>query len=261
MTLSRFALRLSAVQSLKGRTLAGDQVRNSRIGAIDIAADGSLRVNEDRVFLDVFTDDSEASGADVFPRDLHENGELALNFESGITSTMTGTNDAGESVIVGVNVPATDDAFEATLDILDSQIQTALSDPNNEWAEVWRKLSTGILKVERKRAASADDGLRRAARQLRVTLRARPDPLPNELLAATSPFKQFRDLVERDCPGMLPQVEMMIGSSQTEVTVDMIRAAFGYTASEADALGFALQSEAPIQGFDVADIDDEQPAT
>lgn len=259
MSLSRFAIRLAAVQALKGRTLAGDAVRNSRIGAIDVAADGSLQVNEDRVFLDVFTDDSETT--DAYRRDLHENGDLALNFESGITSTMVETDDAGQSVVTGVGIPATDDAFEATLDILDTQIRAALTNPANEWAEIWLRLTNGFSKIERKRAASADDGLRRAARQLRITLKARPDPVLNEPLAETSPFKRFRALVERDLPNMLPQVDMMMGLPADGYSIDMIRSAYGHTQSEADALAYTLVRDDPIAGFTVKDIDDEQPST
>ena len=234
-------------------------MRNSRIGAIDIAADGTLEVNDDRVFLDVFTDDSETT--ETFPRDLAQNGELALNFESGITSAMVETDAQGQSTIVGVGIPATDDAFEATLDILDTQIRAALTDPDNEWAEVWRKLSTGISKIERKRVAAAEDGVRRAARQLRVTLKARPDPVFSEPLNPTSAFLLFRALVERDLSAaMLSQVDMMMGVPAVSYSVDMIRAAYGHTEAEAHALGYLVDNEAPIAGFTVDDIDEQSSA-
>ncbi|TFF20816.1 hypothetical protein E3C22_18180 [Jiella endophytica] len=251
MSLCRFALRVCAVEALKGGTIAGENVRNSRIGAIDIAADGTLRIDENRVFLDIFTDDSVETGADT--RDLRRNGELAINFESGITSAMTETNENGESSIVGVGIPATDDAFEATLDVLDTQIQRRLSDPTSEWAECWRKLIDGVARVERRRIASQDDGVRRAARQLRLIVKARPDPVFAEELAETSAFVRFRRLVDAQLPDLSPVVALMMGEAAEQVPADLMRAAFGQTEAEARALGYARRFAAPIAAYTVRD--------
>ncbi|SMC43039.1 hypothetical protein SAMN06297251_102133 [Fulvimarina manganoxydans] len=257
MSLVRYALRLCAVEALKGRTLVGENVRNSRIGAIDIAADGTLRINEERGFVDVFTDDSTAD-ENIDTRDLRENGMLAMNFETGITTTMVETDEqTAESVIVGVGIPATDDAFEATLDILDNQIVRALTDPENEWAELWRKLSGGVAKIERRRISSQDDGVRRAARQLRITLKAKADPTWGQELVETSPFMRFKALVEDRIPQHAGTVALMMGMEVEGDPVAMIRAAFGQTASEAKALGYALASDAPISGFTIKDARDE----
>ena len=260
MSLVRYALRLCAVEALKGKTVAGDNVRNSRIGAIDIASDGSLRIDEERTFLDVFTDDSTAEdGLDT--RDLSENGMVAMNFESGITSAMTETDpDTGASVVVGVGIPATDDAFEATLDILDNQIQRALTDPTNEWAECWRKLSNGVAKIERRRIASQDDGVRRAARQLRLTLKAKADPEHDEPLIEKSVFVRFKALVDEHLPQFSNTVALMMGEPVEGDPVYFIRAAYGQTEAEAKALGYATKSDALIQTYTV-DLVRDEPAT
>lgn len=237
MSFCRFALRLSAVMALRGKTLAGDNVHNSRIGVIDFAADGSLSVNDDKVFLDVFSDDSTAD--DVHIRDMHQNGVLALNFESGVTSTMVESDpETGAGTIVGVGIPATDDAYETTLDLLDSQIQTELTNPDNDWAEIWRKLHNKVIKIERKRVASSDDGIRRAARQLRITVEAKADPVKGEVLKPTSPFMQFKEMVDQHVPEHSQTVDVFLGEN-ADFTIGTVRAAFGNTASEARSLAYA----------------------
>ena len=159
MSVVRMAVRLCIVEALKGRTLVGDNVKDLRIGAIDIAADGSLRLGEDKPFADVYTDDSDAT--DVGASDLRQNGVLAVSIETGIATVMTATNDeTGESQILGIGLAATDDNFERTLDVLNAQIAIALTDPENPWAELWQRLHRGTVKIERRRIAREDDEVR-----------------------------------------------------------------------------------------------------
>lgn len=241
MSAIRFALRVSAEEALKGRTLAGEHVRDSAIAAIDLAADGKLDVDPEAraPFIAIYTDGSTSEDTDT--RNLRQNGALEMIFESGVTAQMVEIDpDTATDVIVDMDIPATDPGLEAALDVLDTQIQRALTDPDNEWAEVWRKLSDGSLKLERSRIARADDGVRRAARQMRVTVGAKPDPVYGEPLADTHALMRFRRLVQRDRPELLSTLDMMLGT-RGEVTVDTIRQAFGHTAAEASALGYAVR--------------------
>lgn len=237
MSLCRFALRLCAVEALKGRTIAEGNIRNSTISAIDIGANGDLRMDEDRLFCDVFTDESVATDTDL--RDLRQNGMVALNFESGIASGMAVTNpETGESQLA-IGLPATDSAFEATLDILQRQITAALTDPTNEWSELWRKLSDGVAKIETQRTAREDDGTRRAARRLSLTLMAKPDPVYGEPLAATSVWVRFKAMVDANVPELSGVVDTMLGTPGAEVTPAILQRSRGNTAVEARALGYA----------------------
>ena len=52
--LGRIALRIAAVQALKGRTLVGDNVLDSRMTALDVDDDGNARTDEDRPFISLY---------------------------------------------------------------------------------------------------------------------------------------------------------------------------------------------------------------
>jgi len=163
MSLSRLALRIVTVAALRGRTWAGDAVRDSAIPPIDVAAR-----DERRPFLSVYTDDGETS-----PR----NGDLlsglpsfSLVIESAVTAQM---QPGGDWVI-----PATDAGMESTLDLLDRQIRRALMDPTDPWSRLWRALVTEVLTVRTVRGASTDQGLRFAGRQIELQVRALADPRP-----------------------------------------------------------------------------------
>lgn len=233
MSLARFALRYSAVRALDGRTLVGDNLRDSAIGAIDIGADGALRTSEDQPFVAIYTDESTVAGAPR--RDLRQNGSLDFVAEFGITTAMTATDpETGESVYAGV--PTTDAGIEAMLDLLDRQITIALTDPGNEWAEIWRRIGGDVEKIERRRASSQATGARLAARQMRITLGALPDPVPGQPLAETSPWIVFRTAIEAEDPDLLTLIDALMGTPSEALTSAQVRSWRGLTEAEANAL-------------------------
>lgn len=235
MSLARFALRTSALHALRDATLVGDNVRDSDITAIDVSSDGALRTDEDRPFILIYTDDGTAEDADL--RDLRENGLTDFVCEFGIASAMTSTNEQGETTIVGVNVPGTDANFEMTLDIIDRQIVAALTGPA-PWADLWRRLSRKVTRIERRRAASAEDGTRVAARQLRIRLDAIPDPAWGQPLAPTSVWLSFADALADADPDAAAVLGAFLGDQDPALTADLIRRARGHTFGEARHLGY-----------------------
>src|SRR5690606_33818015 len=88
-------------------------------------------------------------------------------------------------------VPDTDDAFEFYLDIVARQIGDVLTDPANEWAEIFRRLCLQIVSVERRRTGSADNGARLAAHQIKMTVDLVADPVKGVPLKAGSPMASF----------------------------------------------------------------------
>ena len=188
--LSRLAIRIATVEALKGKTLVGNNVLDSEIGALDVAADGSIRTDTQKPFLSVYTDGSKAEG-DLDARALHDCGRLDLTIEAGITAAMVETDpDTGESRIAGIGIPAADPAMEMYLDCVDRQVVTALTDPDNEWADLWRGLSLRAVTVERRRTADAT-GVRIAAHQTVIALDLLPEPAMAEPLEAGTPFDRF----------------------------------------------------------------------
>lgn len=200
MSLHRIAARIAAVQALKGRTLVGDNVLDSEIGAIDIGVDGSVSVGEDqrKPFIAVYSDASE--NKDEIPSDMARalvpNGKTDFLFEAGVTAVMTEVDpETDESTLVGIGIPAVDSAFEFQLDVIMRQIADCLSDPTNEWAEVFRTLCGKVVAIERNRT-SGEQGTRLAAHQLKLTVDLCPDPVRGIELKPPHPLMKFFALAE-----------------------------------------------------------------
>ncbi|MGN7867786.1 hypothetical protein [Paracoccus sp. 22332] len=243
MSLCRLALRHCAVKALAGQTIVGANVADSDFGALDLTPDGQLLTDRDRPFVLVYTDESRTTDTDL--RSLRQNGELDFVIEYGVASAMTEIDpETGESVIAGVNIPATDANFEVALDLMDRQVMAILSGADG-WAELWRGLIHAVTKIERRRRASADEGLRIAARQTRITVSALPDPAPGQALAQGSIWARFLAAVDGD--PVEDVVRGMLGTAQPEWK--SIVAGRGMTAGEAKALGFP--QNATIQGYGI----------
>lgn len=190
MSLCRIAARIAAVQALRGRTLVGDNVLDSQIGALDVAADGSLRTDEDRPFISVYAD--AAKSDDNVLRSWVDNGATEFLFEMGITAAHTEMDEeTGVTTLLGVGIPATDANFEFTLDVVARQIGDTLSDPENEWAEIFRKFHRGNVLIERARTSGDGSGVRLAAQQIKLTVMLMPDPVRGRELKPESPMALF----------------------------------------------------------------------
>lgn len=234
--LGRMALRITAIEALKGNTLVGAEVRDSEIGSIDVGSDGELRIDSDRPFISLYVEEAKAEGA-FQPRDLHRSGETQFVLEIGIATAMVETNEDGESIIVGIGLPPTDAAFEFYLDMVGRQAVNALMDPANAWAELWRSLSSSIRKIERKRTADAATGTRIAAHQIVVTLDLLPDPPYGADLAPTSVWARLfaaMDAAGHPFAGQIKQLVIAGDEGESEGAARMRR--FGLTLDEARAL-------------------------
>jgi hypothetical protein len=233
--LARIALRIAAVEALKGQTLVGDNVLDSQIGALDVAADGTIRTDQQKPFLSVYVEGSKVeNGLEL--RGLHRSGQTEFMIEIGITTAMTVTDsETGVSEVIP-GLPATDPAFEFYLDVVGRQIVNALSDPNNAWAEIWRGLSSSVVKIERKRTSDAASGTRIAAHQLVITLELLPDPVFGEPIAPTSIWaKLFAQMESAEHP-FLPTLQSLVGDPTGVLDHEAQRRRRGMTLDEARAL-------------------------
>ncbi len=195
-----------------------------------------MRTDQDAPFIVIYTDDGTAEGTPL--RNLRENGLTDLVCEFGIATAMTATDpETGQSTIVGINIPGTDAAFELALDMVDRQIVAAMTGPG-AWADIWRDLTVSVSRIERRRAAAGDAGSRIAARQLRIRLDVRPDPVWGQPLAEGSVWLRFLAALTTADPGLATVAAGFLGPQGEALTVDMIRASRGHTAAERDALGY-----------------------
>ncbi len=233
--LARLALRIATICALKEQTIVGDNVLDSQIAALDIAADGSLRTEQDKPFVAVYIDNSKID--DRFDiRGLHKSGLTDLVIEAGIAVTMTETDpETGVSQIVGVGIPATDAAMEFFLDCVSREVVNALTDPNNVWAEIWRGLSSSAVKIERRRTSDAS-GARIAAHQIVITVDLLPDPIFGAEIAPTSIWARLFDQLEADGHPYLDKMRELVGSADGVLNHEGQRRRFGMTLDEARAL-------------------------
>lgn len=255
MSLIRIAARVAAVQALRGRTLVGDNVLDSQIGALDVAADGSLRTEEDRPFISVYAD--AAKSDDNVLRSWVDNGATEFLFEMGITAAHTEMDEeTGETTLLGVGIPATDANFEFTLDVVARQVGDTLTDPENEWAEIFRKFLRGIDRIERARTSGDGSGIRLAAHQIKVTADLIADPIRGTELNPKHPLALFftkaatltvpnpaHDPSDPDSPASIPdpvvsaQVALMQAQlSGAEYDWQSMMRRYGLTRTEADNL-------------------------
>ena len=234
MSLTRIAARIAAVQALKGKTLVGDNVLDSQIGALDVAADGTLRTDEDRPFISVYTDAAKTD--DTALRAWVSNGATEFLFEMGVTMAHVETDtDTGESVIYP-GIPATDASFEFLLDIVARQIGDALSDPSNEWAEIFRTLHNGNGLIERARTSNDTSGVKLAAQQIKLTVNLFNDPVSGVALKPEHPLAKFFTKAA-SVPELAASVALMQAQlSGTELDWQTALRRYGITQTEGENL-------------------------
>lgn len=236
MSLARIALRISAIEALRGKTLVGENVLDSQIGALDTDADGNFKTDQEAPFISVYVEGGiiEAPGRTAT---LMRPGDTDMQFEFGFTAAMTDTHpDTDESTLVGVGIPATDGSFEMYLDVVGRQILNALSDPHNEWAAIWRDLSSDTVKIVRRRTSDASNGVRIAAHQLIITLKLLPEPAFGRELAETSVYARFFAKMDESSHPYAALLKTLVQPAGA-TTLDAWRRSFGLSVDSADALG------------------------
>ncbi|GGF38247.1 hypothetical protein GCM10011321_31510 [Youhaiella tibetensis] len=181
MSLVWAGLRIAAVEALKGRTEAGNEVLDSEIGAIEPRADGTVDIGIERRYVAVYTQAGDVEADSLDPRALLEGGTVELLFEAGVTATMHVRDEQTGAQQIFEGIPSTDANFELYLDLIFRQVTNALLDPDNEWAEIWRSFVLRVVKVERFRIADAQN-VRLAGRQMKVICQVVDDPLQGQRL-------------------------------------------------------------------------------
>ncbi|BAP94467.1 hypothetical protein [Aurantimonas phage AmM-1] len=237
MSFVRTALRIAAVEAVRGRTSVGDNVLDSQIAALDQAADGSLRTDQETPFVAVYLYDGKAQ-ADG--RSLVENGAIELAFEIGIAASMTVTDqETGESHVVA-GMPATDRAFEMYLDLVGRQIRDALTDEANAWGQILLGLIMGIDVINVVATRSGDEGQRVAGHQIVLQARSIDDPVRGEPVDPELPFGQFLAALEASAdPVYLKQAELMRAVLEAPAGADWqtLQRRLGMTNAQLLALG------------------------
>ncbi len=240
MSLARIALRSAAVEALKGRTRAQNNVLDSEIGIIDNDGSGKIGIDTDSYFIAVYTDAGKAQVGDNELRALLLNGRTEVLFETGVTAKMLVVNQQdGTSVMPEVGIPDTDGGFEFTLDLISREIAQALTDPDNEWGQVFLGLIYKTTFVERGRVGNVSEGVRLAAHQTKITVDLIDDPEPRRALDPDAPFARFIELAKASNDESLQKkasyIEAMITGEREPW--ERLQQVHGMTAQELLALG------------------------
>lgn len=171
MSAIRAGVRLATVAALRDRTWI-KRVADSANTPID-----QTIIEEPTPYASVFVDDDDSESADMEAHDGKHSILLVIEF--GVSRPLL-PEEGGDSVAVKVGMPTeTDDGFELILDAMELQIERALqTDPYSQWGTLWKGFTRAIVSVNSKRGASAEKGIRWAARQRLMRLSVIDDPPP-----------------------------------------------------------------------------------
>ena len=224
MSITRTAVRVAAARAVTNRTLAGSRVSDSAIDPIDIT------ITETRLpLITVLTDDDEIDG--IGRETWQGRRSLDLIFEIAVA---TEVKDGA------FTIPETDFGLEWALDIIEHQIERALFDEGTAWSSIFMALVPRIHSKASRRGASAEKGVRFAARQIVYKVDPIAAPLPGEALDPALPYGRLLAAMEQDVE-LAEYGSFLRGIIESPMKPDWKRAAeaIGITRANADAIGIA----------------------
>lgn len=231
MSMNRLLARLAAVSALNNfmeepwPTLAGPNIFDSKIEPVD---DGYF----DRAFPTcvVYTDydkDHWNKGARI-----HRDRFLTITLELLV---VTAEKVEGDSATYQLDCPVTDSEIETSLDLFETQLFRALS-AGNEASDCLAYLCPTYEAVISRRGASAEGGLRLAARQITLETKALRDPvlgtIPPEVEAFLVRLESQPDYAER-----VASIRQMLTEPASWSANRRLANAVGYPGRAIDILG------------------------
>jgi hypothetical protein len=243
MSLTRLAMRIAAARALHGRTLAGPRVFDSAVDPID------QTIAEKRQPLLVLTTDEHE--LEVTGRDLGSgNHRCELVIELAIASRVEVPTPDGEGGQITIAIPHTDEGMELTLDIMEHQVVRALNRDDNPWSRVWMMLVPRITRSLSRRGASAENGVRFAARQLILSCDLVDTPASGGAVSQTGAWGQLLALADAD-PALAGIASILRAEIEGELLDEWRRAA--------EALGIPLEVADQIGIGPTTGIADDPP--
>lgn len=248
MSLARIALRAAAVEALKGRTRAQDNVLDSEIGIIDSDGNGKIEIDSGGYFVAVYTDSGKAQVGNNELRALLLNGRTELLFETGVTAMMLEVNEQdATAVIPQIGIPDADGNFEFTLDLISREIAQALTDPDNAWGQIFLSFIYRTVSVERGRVGNINEGVRLAAHQTKITVDLIDDPEPHRTLDPDTPFARFIAMAGTSEDESLQKKATFIEAIITgdREPLERLQQLHGMTVQDLAALGLGMAPPSP----------------
>ncbi|MES0023161.1 MULTISPECIES: hypothetical protein [unclassified Mesorhizobium] len=176
MSLVNAMLRMTAVQALRGNTIAGGGVTDSSIEALS-----SVMGDQQAPVILVRIDQAEYSGQNE--GFFATSGIVKLSLDLIVASAVTYQTTEGQ-MVTEIVIQPTDAGLEFSLDMLDRQWRRVLSDPTNAFAECFRSLVSTIGPVKETRGVDPEGGRKHAIRMVEVDIEPICDPAPGGALPA-----------------------------------------------------------------------------
>lgn len=240
MSLTRLVMRIVAARALLERTLAGPRVFDSAVDPID-----QTIASQRQPLLVITTDQHELDGVG---RDLGSgNHSCDLVIELAIASRVEVPAVDGAGGQITIAIPHTDEGMELTLDIMEHQVTTCLNRDDNPWSRAWMKLVPRVTQRISRRGASAENGVRFAARQLILTCDLVDAPIAGDTIAPNSAWGETLALMEAD-PSLAGIASVLRAEIEGALLADWRRAA--------QELGIPLEVADQIGIGPVSDLDD-----
>jgi hypothetical protein len=259
--LNRLALRLATVRALRGRTLAGANVRDSEMAPIaDVANDEMMPL------IVVYTDDGKftSMGRDLFATvgDARVDvGFQNLIIEIAITQRMQIRDDNGD-MIVGAIPPVLDAALECNIDFIEREVYSALmdADPSAVWSSMWQGFAPHVGERDSQRGSLKQDGVRLAGRQIRLAVKLPRDPTPGAPIGPL--WSRFLALATADAElaTLVPMLERLLAGTPLPPWRQTMRT-YGINVGEARAMLIAPPPAAEAVADPVFDEPNVLPGT
>jgi len=190
VSLVSFAIRVCAERAILGDTFAEHRVYDSQI----VPVNQTVPVESEAAII-ISTDDDKV---DVAQWDiLCGRRELEVVFEMVLATFVLAQGKDGEQEIE-VKIPHTDAGMEAALGFMQRQIMRALMDPQDPWAELFKEFTGRVIRMLGRRGASAEQGVRFAAKQLVLVCDPIPEPDFGEAIPDDSPWGRLIALMEQE---------------------------------------------------------------
>ena len=241
MSLTRLVMRIAAARALLDRTLAGPRVFDSAVDPID-----QTIASQRQPLLVITTDQHELDGVG---RDLGSGTHSCdLVIELAIASRVEIPAVDGDGGQITIAIPHTDEGMELTLDIMEHQVTTCLNRDDNPWSRAWMKLVPRVTRRISRRGASAENGVRFAARQLILTCDLVDAPIAGGETQESSAWGEVLALMDAD-PSLAGIASVLRAEIEGALVADWRR-----TAQE---LGIPLEVAEHIGIGPVSDLDDD----
>ncbi len=242
MSVVRACLRLATVAALRDRTWAETRVYNSDNSPLTEALAGTAQAP----YIVVYTDDDSRNGVEA--KDLlGADRTISLVIAFAVSGPVVAVEGGS-----AITFPQTDAAFEMVLDLVEAQIIEALvHDPSSAWGGLWGDIVNRFgAEVRSRRGASADTGVRWAARELTLQVDPIADHPPGAPYPDDHPVKRFITMARAAAPEL-----------QMAAAADIIEAAINSTVAPSwrQAQARLGLTEAAVRDLGLAPADGGEP--